>query len=259
MLYQKALDEYRLLQQQANELQTAINKLPKGKLICSQGKNCIKWYVSDGHKQTYLPKKKRKLAEQLAVKKYLTTKLEYTRREMNALDFYMRHAPKQSESAAERLMDHAGYRELLLPYCKPKDQRLKEWMEGPFEKNEKYPEKLLHKTTAGIYVRSKSESMIALALQTNHIPFRYECALSIDGITLYPDFTILHPETMQVYYWEHFGRMDDPAYVDKTVAKLQLYASRGIIPTIQLIDTYETLEHPLTFERISNLVSHYFL
>ena len=79
----------------------------------------------------------------------------------------------------------------------------------PYEKNPKYPEHLIHKTVSGIYVRSKSESMIALQLYTEKIPFRYECALQLGETTLYPDFTILHPKTGEIFYWEHFGMMDE--------------------------------------------------
>ena len=54
--------------------------------------------------------------------------------------------------------------------------------------------------------------MIAMLLHLNAIPYRYECALSLGGVTLFPDFTIRHPGTGALYYWEHFGLMDDPAY-----------------------------------------------
>ncbi|MFQ8777759.1 MAG: hypothetical protein ACLR78_10425 [Roseburia sp.] len=67
-------------------------------------------------------------------------------------------------------------------------------------------------------MRSKSEAMIAMLLHLNAIPYRYECALSLGGVTLFPDFTIRHPVTGVLYYWEHFGLMDDPAYA-KTPAR----------------------------------------
>jgi len=60
--------------------------------------------------------------------------------------------------------------------------------------------------------RYKSEVFIDMALFTNNIPFRYECALELGHSTLYPDFTIRHPKTGEICYWEHFGLMDDPSY-----------------------------------------------
>ena len=137
-------------------------------------------------------------------------------------------------------------------------QSLSQWITAPYDRNPKYPEQLIHKSVSGHLVRSKSEAMIDMYLFTHHIPFRYECALLLDEVTLFPDFTILHPETGKLYYWEHFGRMDDADYAKNVFSKLQLYNSYGITPGIQLITTYETKDNPLSFETIENVVSHYF-
>ena len=59
-------------------------------------------------------------------------------------------------------------------------------------------------------LRSKSEAMIEQALFYANIPYRYECKLELDNKILYPDFTMLHPETKEKYYWEHMGMMDNP-------------------------------------------------
>ena len=53
--------------------------------------------------------------------------------------------------------------------------------------------------------------------------------------------------------------MDDPEYRHKTGSKLRFYISNGIIPTIQLITTYETLDKPLGTETIERIVKDYFL
>ena len=101
--------------------------------------------------------------------------------------------------------------------------------------------------------------MIASYLYTKKIPFRYECALRCGETVFYPDFTIRHPKTGQLFYWEHFGLMDDVDYSKKAYSKLQTYTSHGIIPTIQLITTYETKEHPLSIEAVEEIVNYYFL
>ena len=96
-------------------------------------------------------------------------------------------------------------------------------------------------------------------LFVNKIPFRYECELQLGEIFIYPDFTIRHPKTGEIYYWEHFGRMDDSKYNKNVPSKLQLYISNGIIPSIQLITTYETIENPLSSEKVESLIREYFL
>ena len=101
--------------------------------------------------------------------------------------------------------------------------------------------------------------MIDTLLYLNKIPFRYECALHLGNTTIYPDFTILHPHTGKIYYWEHFGMMDDANYAKNTCFKLQTYTTHGIIPSINLITTYETKEHPLSSDFIEKIIQHYFL
>lgn len=259
MLYQKILEEYDLLQTRIQEIQEEIGVLPEGKLICSRGNNCYKWYQTINHSRTYIPKSNRTLAEQLAVKKYLSLTLEYLLKEKTALEFYLRHHSENPNQAEQLLRENPGYQDLLAPYFKPKSETHQIWMDTPYPQNTKFPENLVHKTSAGIYVRSKSEAMITLFLHTHGIPFRYECMLNLGTTAIYPDFTILHPETSKIYYWEHFGMMDNSNYVQNACSKLQLYSANGIIPSIQLITTYETKDHPLSYEEISWVASHYFL
>lgn len=133
------------------------------------------------------------------------------------------------------------------------------WANASYESNQKYPEQKVHKTSSGHMVRSKSEAMIAMHLYSNRNPFRYECILPLGESTLYPDFTIRHPQTGQFYYWEHFGLMDDSSYCRNAFSKLQLYASFGIIPTLQLIATYENRNHPFNSDTIEKIIQEYFL
>lgn len=258
-LYNKISKENQRLHQQIISLQKTLDDFPKGKLICCHhGKYC-KWYQSDGQNRTYIPKTNRSLAEQLAVKKYLSCVLEDLSHEKKALDSYLKHHRPASEKAEHLLTEIPGYVELLSPYFKPISQDLHDWMLTPYDKNPKNPEHLIHKTNCGHLVRSKSEAMIDSLLYTNRIPFRYECALCLDNAILYPDFTIRHPHTGELYYWEHFGLMDNPTYCKNVSGKLQTYISHGIIPSIHLITTYETQENPLSTDVIHKIIEHYFL
>lgn len=259
MLYQKILNESRRLNQQISSMEHIIKSLPDGKLTCSRTGDRFKWYVSDGHSRKYLPKKFKEQAEQLAYKKYLSLKLDALHQELTALDFYLRHHPQSPDPADKLLIDHPEYQKLLSPYFQPVSQELSEWASAPFFKNPYHPEKLIHKTDAGIFVRSKSEAMIVHFLHINRIPFRYECALTLGNATVFPDFTIRHPQTGTYYYHEHFGRMDDPSYARKAADKLQLYIVNGIIPSLQLTTTYETLAQPLSYDKIASVFTEYFL
>lgn len=247
-----------MLTQKINSIKNQLSHLPDGTFVCSQNGSRYKWYQSDGHTKTYIPKKNRKLAEELAFKRYLLLSLDELEKEKSAIECYLKHF-SPSYKAEQLLSDSPEYQNLLSPYFKPISQELTEWMQEPYEHNSLCPEHLVHKSSSGNILRSKSEAMIDMILHVNHIPFRYECALQLGKITVFPDFTIRHPETGNFYYWEHFGMMDDISYSGKTYSKLQLYNSHGIIPSIQLITTYETKDHPLSIDMIEKIIKHYFL
>lgn len=257
--YEQLLKEQQKIQKQIDSLKRQIKNLPDGKLICAHNKNWYRWYQSNGHTKSYIPKSNRQLAEQLAIKKYLSLRIEELSQEKKAIDSYLNEHSTNPPKSEQLLTNHSGYQELLSPFFSPNSQELTNWMHAHYEQNTKYPEQLIHKTCSGNFVRSKSEVIIDMLLYTNKIPFRYECALQLGDITLFPDFTICHPKTSKLYYWEHFGRMDDPIYYKNAFSKLQIYTSHGIIPSIHLITTYETQEIPLSSQAVERIIEQYFL
>lgn len=259
MTYEKMLAESKRLDEKIKSIQTQLGAFPDGKLVCTQNGTHTKWFLSDGHKSTYLPKKERPLAEQMAHKKFLSLQLQHLIQEQTAIGYYLRHHDQNSIQTEQSFLMSPKYQELLAPTFVPLSQELQEWANAPYERNTLYPENLVHQTCSGIYVRSKSEMLIDMVLFQKKIPFRYECLLELDDGYCFPDFTILHPRTKEIIYWEHFGMMDNEAYRKHASIKLQRYISNGIIPTIHLITTYETKEHPLDLRTIEELVAHYFL
>lgn len=245
------------LTQKINALQTLLKNCPEGNLICAKNGAHHKWYLTnDTSHHIYIPKNQRRLAEQLATKKYYTMMLHDLETEYAAVQSYLK---RHQDPVSHTLLQKPGYDQLLQPHVQPLSQELLDWMNAPYEKNPTYQEQLIHKCASGIWVRSKSESMIVTSLQMKKIPFRYENALRLNELTIYPDFTIRHPQTGTIYYWEHFGMMDQPSYAKNAALKLQHYISCGIIPELQLITTYETKDHPLTIEKIERVIEEYFL
>jgi len=248
--------ESKQLEEQINSLHSQIESLPDGKIICTPNGNGYKWYHSDGHKSVYIPKSERNFAEQLAIKKYLQQIEKDCIQEKTAIDFYLRHhSPSKAE---DLLLNKPGYQELLYPYFKSQSQMIEDWINSSFEQNPKYLENKIHKTSSGNMVRSKSEVLIDMVLYTHKIPFRYECELQIGSYKIYPDFTIMHPMTGKIIYWEHFGKMDDPKYSRNVGERIQTYINNGIIPSIDLITTYESMSHPLSIDEVEKIVREYF-
>ncbi len=258
-MYDTIKRKHQQLKQEAESLEAQLIHLPEGKLICIQNGKYIKWYHSHDHQLTYIPKSNRQLAEKLALKTYLSKHLDDINRELIALGYYIRHHKEEPQSALSFLNPSSPYSTLLAPYFTNITPELNSWMQEPYAKNPIFPEQCVHKVFTNLYVRSKSEALIARLLYNNKIPFRYESPLSLGDLIVYPDFTLRHPVTGDYFYWEHFGLMDLEDYRRNTFSKLSLYSTHNIYPGIHLITTYETKEHPLSYEMIENLIKFYFL
>lgn len=245
------------LENQISDLKKQLKKLPAGKLICARNGNYYKWYCSTGKKKKYISKKNRHFAQQLARRKYLELLMQDMQAEKSAIQFYLNH--HSNSPKAEKLLNTSEYRNLLEDWFKHENEELDQWNREIYEHNPKYPEHLIHQSSSGNYVRSKSECMIDTLLYMNKIPFRYECVLELGDVKIYPDFTIRHPKTGKIYYWEHFGMMDHADYAQNAVSRQQIYISHGIIPSHQLIATYETKDRPLASSEIKKIIEHYFL
>ncbi len=244
------------MEAQIQSVEKQILDLPKGSLSCTSNGTHYKWFHHQNNNTVYLPKKQKPFAEQLAQKKYLCALLKDLIQEQHALKLYLNC--HNHHSHATQIMEHPEFGKLLSSWFSPSSQEMQDWVNSDYERNPQYPDNLIHKSISGNIVRSKSEAMIDMILYTHKLPYRYECALTLGDVTLYPDFTLRHPLTGATLYWEHFGQMDNPAYTQSTYSKLQLYTSHGIIPSIHLITTYETKANPLTADVIEKTIAFYF-
>ena len=231
--------------------------LPSGNFVCCSTRGKSKWYVSDGHTKTYIPKKNKELACRLAYKKYVEASLSELYARKKALEVYYNSCSK-IKPASSILSNSEEIRNLITPILTSISEEAKEWMTSPYIKNPKKPDALVHKSSSGNLLRSKSETIIDMCLFNANIPYRYECQLVLGNRVIYPDFTIFDVRRGRRIYWEHFGCMDNPEYAMKACEKIKLYVSNGIIPSIDLIITFETKENPLTADKVMNIIDEYF-
>lgn len=239
-------------------IEKELSRLPEGALRFWKNGNSYKHYLEKNGFRKYIPLSQIDLIAMLAKKDILKKMLQDTRREKEAIDAYLRKH-REEDSVAARLVAHPHLEELVHPMFQVRDDRLRIWAEADYPSTAGHPEDLIHEGPRGQMFRSKSESHIAIRLFANRIPYRYEWDRTINGIVYHIDFTIRHPKTGEIFYWEHFGRIDDEKYNRKNARKLADYESVGIFPNKNLILTYESKRFPLNFSTIDAVIEKWFL
>jgi len=122
-------------------------------------------------------------------------------------------------------------------------------------------EGLIHRTSKGQAMRSKSELLIAEALISAGVAFEYEKPLTFGGSTRYPDFTIEDEISGRTIYWEHLGMLANDEYRKRWEAKRAWYIANGVQPIEQdasaekvLVTTMDSPEGGLDMAVVKKLV-----
>ena len=202
--------------------------------------------LEGGFARIYLGKDKLDDARKLAQKAYISRLIKDKENELECVSSYIKNRKETDYKAL--LRKDSPYRALII-----NDQ----WGLIEYDRSRKYPEKLVVKAPKDEFVRSKSEALIANALFDAGIQYRYECALELDGITIYPDFTLKLPQSGKIVIWEHFGMMDNPEYLENAMKKISFYVKNGYFPGDNLIMTFETLKHPLSLQDVQKVIMLY--
>jgi hypothetical protein len=121
---------------------------------------------------------------------------------------------------------------------------------------------LIHRTSKGLAVRSKSELLIAEAFLSTGVAFEYEKPLTLGGATRYPDFTIEDEISGRTVYWEHLGMLDREDYRASWEKKLAWYRANGIHPASEsksgapmLVTTADSAENGLDMAQVKKLIA----
>ena len=242
------------------QMESALQSSPNGFLRVSQSGNRIQYYQRTDPKNPtgkYLGKGDLPLARALAQKDYHTKVFHSARAEHTAITKFLSLLP---EIPAEKVYEilHPNRQSLIVPIQQTDEQFINAWVSYSYQGkfiDDNTPELY---TSRGERVRSKSEIIIADSLNRESIPYRYECPLTLSGIgNVYPDFTVLNTRLRKELYWEHFGMMDDPVYVEKALQKIASYEQHGIFPGEHLIITYETRQTPINQKLVHLMIQHY--
>ena len=247
------------LENRVKYLERIINNAPNGKLRHSKEHGIPRYYnVTDKEHPygTYI--KDKNLILQLCNKANATKALKLTKKELKEINSLL---TTQADNQIQNLYQNIQIGKYLY---KPQNQveqmrteYINNWLAIPYERKGFSRFDPEHYSMSGIRVRSKSEGKILDCLEQRKIPFKYECPITIDGVTYHPDVTCLNPVTMEIIYWEHWGSMDDPGYVNKQLNKLKEYRKAGIILGVNLFVTMETMSNPLCPETIYQFIDDF--
>lgn len=225
--------------------------LPEGNLQCERNGKYAKYYHLHNGKRQIIPAKKLSYAKNLALKQYLSYQLE-------DLEFIRSHMSKYETSCsrhkfkADSFLQKPHISELILSSIYSNGSSSTHFSSPISSYTSSHQENLKFRSISGNLLRSKSEMLIDQALFQNNLLYRYEYPLELNGIIYHPDFSIIRNSTNEMVIWEHFGMIDNSTYANNALNKLSNYISNGFIPNINLITTYETLEHPLDNRQIDN-------
>lgn len=258
------------LQSRLKELTTLYKKLKAptnhqipGKLrVTHRGKYVEYYHITSATSRygKYLNKKKLSTASQLAQKEYNSYIISLLAEEIATLKTYLA-ATQKLQSYYKTLCP--ARQKLITPLTLTDNQYTTQWKNITWQGLHFSPDAPVYTSTQGERVRSKSEVLIANALAQHGIPYRYEYPLILhrqhahDTIPLHPDFLCLNLRTRQEFFWEHFGLMDSPDYVQNAVSKLNLYTENKITPGKNLIITMETTAEPLTPSVIEQMINNF--
>ena len=242
------------------QLEFKLKSLPDGTLTYTRKNGYLQYYyrAGGGARPKYIPVKNETQINTLANKYYIHKVLPKLKKNLRAAEkFIATHSGTEEHVLFESMPEQLQLRNSNLFVCKQK--YIDEWQNRTYNRNTYKPESIIHDTIRGEKVRSKSEAMIANAVFNYKLAYFVERPLRLKNKQIiYPDFTILNPNTLEEVYWEHFGMMDSPEYANDAVRRIQLLDNEGIKLGKNLICTFESSIAPLSSAMIESYIKQFF-
>ena len=232
---------------------------PAYRLICRNREKTYRYaYISENQKEIYLSEKD-PLALELAKRDYYTQYLKDLQLELKSVEGYLKWH-NDDTNVGKYMEKHPGIRKLLQPALIDNENKYREWADAPYERNPNYRERLNYITNGDFYVRSKAEQMIANMYLAEGIPFRYEDPVQLpSGTVIYPDFHLFSLRDYKEWYHEHNGQMTRDNYYNKYEYSLRQLRTVGIIPGVNLLQTFESELNPLDPREIRDIINRYLI
>lgn len=246
------------LQKTIRQCRHWLEKAPLGKLRISCSRGSVSYYrTEDGGKKEFRLSKDKdySLIQRLARKDYYQKLIPVAEKELESVDNLLCLEEKQTLANVISSF-HPERRKLVSPIEETREDALSKWIDIPTPSSEPRKGSYYIPTERGEYVRSRNEYLIANALFHAGIPYKYEYPYTaVNDVVIHPDFYVRNTSTGQVFFWEHFGMMDNPDYVMKNfLYKVNLYQADGIILGKNLIATFSGGKCELDIDTVSKTI-----
>lgn len=260
---QEWFEETRKHEQQYDEWISLLNhrleNVPEGRLKIETPSGSPQYYHCVGDKKIYLKVSQKELAEALAQK-------AYDQKCLRVLENWKKHVEQIDQWSAEQTLlgvyeaMSPERRVLVEPLVLPVEEMARRWAAEPYEPKEFRPGDPEHYAKNGLRVRSKSERDAVDEMLDFALYFKYECPLFLKGLGLiHPDFMVMNKRTGQIWIWEHFGKVDDRAYAQAMVKRIEAYHYNGYFEGKNLIYTMESYQQPFNRKEARRIIQQYLL
>lgn len=113
----------------------------------------------------------------------------------------------------------------------------------------------IHKTSSGIFVRSRAELAYADNYTARGIFYLYEPEIILpDGTIIHPDFKIFVPGCNRVLFHEHAELFEDIRYRESFLWKERKYIENGLFPNRDLIITTAERDGSIDIEKFNRML-----
>lgn len=250
--------EIRELIKRSNRNLAKYKDLPNSHVYISNSNGCPQYYLkNEAEPRKYVSKNDIKSITKYAQRDYesdMNRKLKSLEKDLRV---FLANYDPGVVSEYENFSD--AKKAIIKPLIMTEAEYIERWYgEHPGQQNP-YPNGEMLLTDRGETVRSKSEKIIADALNKYDVPYQYEPMLELGYNTVYPDFVAFNRRTRGTVYWEHLGILSDSEYATKNFSKIQIYEREGFLLGKDLITTMESTDRILDVRLVEKKIKEFLL
>lgn len=257
---EEQLKQLNMLVKQSNKNLAKYKDISQGQVYLSKCRGNYQYYFIDKEHGT---RRYMRADEEKLIKKYIQRdyELDFNKKlkelQKRLQKFINIYDIKEITDVYDNLLE--GRKKYVVPLVESDELYIGKWLAIHPGNQNPFPEEGLYQTNRGEMVRSKSEKIIADALEKYDVTYQYEPMLELGYNTIYPDFVVLNLRTRKTVYWEHLGLVSDTDYATKNFKKIQDYERNGFVLGRDLITTMESADSPIDIKLVEEKIREFLL